>query len=259
MPRTSTGSPPIARVLRRLLRDRGAAKTICPSEVARALDAGDWRRTMPAVRAEVARLVDRGELVVMQRGRVVDPHHARGPIRVARADVDRARYVSAYRGIDFRKHPERYRVGRGEQGVLVAEPYKSELLPLWRFRTEAIARQSAADLWKAFVAYRRARDFVGMDMARKYLQMGFTRARRYANRRSGTKYAARDVGRPRRTRVTLARDPDREKARAAAVFHAVWQRAERDRTYARWRARQAGTGGPSRSTVRAAPRRSPAR
>ena len=44
---------------------------------------------------------------------------------------------------DFRQHPELYQVGRGEQGVLLVEPYKSEILPHWRFRTPAIARESA--------------------------------------------------------------------------------------------------------------------
>lgn len=39
-----------------------------------------------------------------------------------------------------------------------------------------------------FLAYGREGDFVGMDMARKFLQMGMTRARRYANHRSGQKY-----------------------------------------------------------------------
>lgn len=37
-------------------------------------------------------------------------------------------------GIDYRSHPERYKVARGEQGVLTVEPYKSEILPHWRFR-----------------------------------------------------------------------------------------------------------------------------
>ena len=140
-------------------------------------------------------------------------------------------YADRYRGIDFRKEPERYHVGRGEEGVLIAEPYKGELLPLWRFKTPAIAKESAAALWKAFVAYRRARDFVGMDMARKYLQMGFTRARRYANHRSGRKYDEAN-----HTKKPL--DPDPVKAESAAIFYDVWQRAERDRTYKAWRARQ---------------------
>jgi hypothetical protein len=71
-----------------------------------------------------------------------------------------------------------YRIGRGEEGVLTLEPWKSELLPLWKFATPALARRSAAALWKRFMQYGRANDFPGMDMARKFLQMGMTRATR---------------------------------------------------------------------------------
>ena len=165
----------------------------------------------------------------------------------------RAAYADAYRGIDFRARPELYRVGRGEQGVLIAEPYKSELLPLWRFKTEALARESASALWRAFVGYRRARDFVGMDMARKFLQMGFTRARRYANHRSGRKYAAARGMAPRSVLPVAA---DEEKARAAAVFYAEWQRAEGDRVYAAWRRRMAEqerAGEPARAEAKLSP------
>jgi hypothetical protein len=233
----SARKDPIARAVTALLRERGAGKTICPSEIARRLAPEGWRSQMKAVREAVERMVDDGVVVVMQRGEVVEPRKARGPIRVAKADIRTTTYANVYRGIDFRAHPELYRIGRGEEGVLIAEPYKSELLPLWKFRTEAIARTSAAALWKKFLAYRRVRDFVGMDMARKYLQMGFTRARRYANHRSGRKYAAQDVGRSRATRERLPIEADAEKANAAAVFYEAWQRAERDRTYAAWRAR----------------------
>src|SRR5688572_19406895 len=99
-------------------------------------------------------------------------------------------YSLDFKNIDFREHPELYRVGRGEQGVLLVEPYKSELLPHWRFRTPEIARASADKLYALFLNYKRQGDFVGMDMARKFLQMGYTRARRYANHKSGRKYAA---------------------------------------------------------------------
>lgn len=204
-----------------------------------------WRALMPRVREMAARLAERGEVVVTQKGKPVDARTAHGPIRIGsppssasprprerpRAQPGSAAYADAYRGIDFRKEPERYRVGRGEQGVLIAEPYKSELLPLWRFKTPEIASVSAKALWKAFVAYRRAKEVVGMDMARKFLQMGFTRARRYANRRSGRKYDA--------ARQAIPLDPDPVKAAAAAVFYDVWQRAERDPTYRAWRAAQA--------------------
>jgi len=213
----------IAATIRKLLRERGAGKSICPSDVARALSPDGFRALMPAIRAEAARLARERELVVMQRGEVVNIATARGPIRLALAEAGGAAYADAYRGIDFRRHPELYRVGRGEQGVLIAEPYKSELLPLWRFRTKAIAEASAAALWKAFVRYRRAGDCVGMDMTRKFLQMGFTRARRYANHRSGRKYD--DAGH------VAPRVADPEKARAAAVFHRMWQKLEADASY----------------------------
>ena len=49
-------------------------------------------------------------------------------------------YTHAFVRIDFRAHPELYRVGRGEQGGLLVKPYKSELLPHWRFRSPEAAR-----------------------------------------------------------------------------------------------------------------------
>ena len=64
-----------------------------------------------------------------------------------------------------------YRIGRGEQGVLTFEPYKSSLLPLWRFKTPDIARKSSRELWDRFEQYDREGDFVGMDMTRKFIQM----------------------------------------------------------------------------------------
>ena len=97
-------------------------------------------------------------------------------------------YALDFKRTDFRAHPELYRVGRGEQGVLLVEPYKSELLPHWRFRTPEVARQSAAKFREMYESYKHAGDFVGMDMARKYIQMGWTRSMRYANHRTGKKY-----------------------------------------------------------------------
>jgi hypothetical protein len=97
-------------------------------------------------------------------------------------------YALDFKRTDFRRHPELYRVGRGEQGVLLVEPYKGELLPHWRFRTPEVARDSAAKLFELYEGYKAAGDFVGMDMARKYLQMGWTRSMRYANHRTGKKY-----------------------------------------------------------------------
>lgn len=68
-------------------------------------------------------------------------------------------------------HLMSYRIGRGEQGVLTFEPYKSEILPLWRFKTPAIARTSSQNIYNKFIDYDKKGDFVGMDMCRKFLQM----------------------------------------------------------------------------------------
>lgn len=101
-------------------------------------------------------------------------------------DIDKQAY-SWKPDIDYRQHPERYRVGKGEQGVLICEPYKSEIGQFWRFKTKEIAEESSTRIYGLFLEYIRQQDFVGADMARKYLQMGFTRARRYANYKGGKK------------------------------------------------------------------------
>jgi hypothetical protein len=138
-------------------------------------------------------------------------------------------YSLPFDRIDFRRQPQRYRIGRGEQGVLLVEPYKSELLPHWRFRTPAEARRSATRLFGMFRAYGKRGDFVGMDMARKFLQMGYTRARRYANRKSGRKYLSNPSRR--KSRVLLPPSPDPLKARSAGYFYARWRAAAQDKTY----------------------------
>ena len=89
---------------------------------------------------------------------------------------------------DFRDEPEKYCVGKGEQGVLTVEPYKSEILPHWRFKTPEVAEASSQKILELFHAYLDDGDFVGADMARKFLQMGWTQARRYANHKGGKKY-----------------------------------------------------------------------
>ena len=98
-------------------------------------------------------------------------------------------YTLDYDNINFREQPELYRIGRGEQGVLLVEPYKSEICKHWRFRTPQIAFDSANRIYSMFNDYLVRGEFVGAEvLARKFLMMGWTRARRYANHRSGRKY-----------------------------------------------------------------------
>jgi len=132
-------------------------------------------------------------------------------------------YSLNYKKLNLKEHPELYRVGVGEQGVLLVEPYKSEILPHWKFKTPEDALQSAQEIMMLFRSYRKKHDFIGMDMARKFLQMGFTRARRYANHRSGRKYSS--------TGRLLPFANDTEKAKSAEIFYQAWKRVEADRIY----------------------------
>ncbi len=75
-------------------------------------------------------------------------------------------YSLDFKTIDFRSSPELYRVGKGEQGVLLVEPYKSQILPHWRFKTPDIARQSSAKIYEMFLDYLQRDDFIGAVMAR---------------------------------------------------------------------------------------------
>lgn len=138
---------------------------------------------------------------------------------------------------DFRKHPEEYIIGRGELGVLSAEPYKSEILPYWRFASPDKAEVSADKILQMFYDYKAKKDFVGMDMARKFLQMGYTRSRRYANHKGGKKYdgpvpADKKGQSGAHGRKELPRsEEDPIKAESARIFYARYEVAKNDTEY----------------------------
>lgn len=130
--------------------------------------------------------------------------------------------------INYRKHPHQYLVGKGEQGVLICEPYKSEILPFWKFKTPSEAKESSQKIYQLFLDYLNDNDFVGADMARKYLQMGFTRARRYANYKGGKKYSESGETLPRNT-------GDKMKIKSAKIFYKKWQEAEKNPIYQKYK------------------------
>lgn len=134
-------------------------------------------------------------------------------------------YTLDYKKLDLRQNPELYRVGKGEQGVLLVEPYKSEILPFWRFKTPEIARESSQQIYDLFLKYKKQKDFVGMDMARKFLQMGITRARRYANHPSGRKYKKGTK------EIIPITGEDKEKAESAKIFSEKYYLAKNDEIY----------------------------
>lgn len=146
-------------------------------------------------------------------------------------------YSLDFKSIDFRTSPELYRVGKGEQGVLLVEPYKSEILPYWRFKTPDIARQSSEKIYELFLAYLDQEDFIGADMARKFIQMGYTRSRRYANHKSGRKYKQnpqKEITKEAQIEARkdiLPNEVDPIKAESAAIFKEKWIQAKTNDKY----------------------------
>jgi hypothetical protein len=141
-------------------------------------------------------------------------------------------YSLNYKTLDFTDSSTRklYRIGRGEQGVLLVRPYTENICQYWRFKNETTARKSALKIYQMFLDYSRESDFIGMDMARKFLEMGFTRARRYANHSSGQKYS--------QTGEVLPQDKDAltcEKAKSATIFKHFRDLAAKDLKYVRMR------------------------
>ena len=142
--------------------------------------------------------------------------------------------------IDYRENPHLYEIGRGQQGVLICEPYKSELHPLWRFKTPEEAQLSALQIINKFFQYLEEDDFVGADMAKKYLHMGFTRSRRYYNHSSGKKWTKEESichysGLPSTKSYKWKVLPyDRTEERfleSSEIFQSYWKMAREDTKY----------------------------
>ena len=126
-------------------------------------------------------------------------------------------YKFDYKNTMFMPNDKRYCIGRGEQGVLLVRPCTDVICKHWRFKTLKEAKVSSQKIFDMYLDYRIQKDFVGMDMCRKFLEMGFTRARRYANHKDGKKYD--------KNRNILPQEPDAltsEKAQSARVFK-IWR------------------------------------
>lgn len=77
-----TSAPDLRQLILSLTRERGALKSICPSEVARAADPDHWRDLMDPVRHEAFRLAQEGLIEVLQGGQAIRPERPHGPIRL---------------------------------------------------------------------------------------------------------------------------------------------------------------------------------
>ena len=139
-------------------------------------------------------------------------------------------YDLDYKNTLFKPNDPRYRIGRGEQGVLLVRPYTDVICKHWRFKTPKIAQESAVKIYNLYNSYKEKKDFVGMDMCRKFLEMGFTRARRYANHKDGKKYDE--------NRNVKPQEPDAltsDKARSARIFKYVRDVVTNDPIYKQMR------------------------
>ncbi len=141
-------------------------------------------------------------------------------------------YELNYKTLDFSLEENRklYRIGRGEQGVLLVRPYTNDICTHWKFRTPEIAVKSSNRIFGMYLDYRDQKDFIGMDMCRKFLEMGFTRARRYANHNSGKKYDSEGNIRP--------QEPDHatsKYAESARIFKKVRDIVAKSDTYVKMR------------------------
>ena len=141
-------------------------------------------------------------------------------------------YELDYKSLDFTDAETRklYRIGRGEQGVLLVRPYTNDICAHWRFVDEEAATKSSHKIYEMFCEYKSRNDFIGMDMARKFLEMGHTRARRYANHSSGRKYAEDGS-------VSTCEEDclTNVKAKAAQIFKVVRNKAAYDPKYQQMR------------------------
>ena len=149
-------------------------------------------------------------------------------------------YELDYKTLDFTDEETRklYRIGRGEQGVLLVRPYTNDICTHWRFKTPDEAVRSSNKIFAMYLDYRDEKDFIGMDMCRKFLEMGFTRARRYANHNSGRKYK-------KGTKEILPQEPDHATskfAKSAQIFKKVRDIVAKNVTYVsmrkQWRSQE---------------------
>ena len=135
-------------------------------------------------------------------------------------------YNLDYKNLMFEKNDKRYRIGRGEQGVLLVRPYTNDICKHWRFKTPSEAFISTTKILFEYHVYKDKEDFVGMDMCRKFLEMGFTRARRYANHKDGKKYDKNGNIRPQEKDWSTS-----DKAVSARIFKTYRDRVTKDSKY----------------------------
>lgn len=72
----------ISQTILKMASQRAPDKTVCPSEIARALFPDDWRKHMDEIRTEAVKLQNEGKVQITQKAKAVDVEHIKGPVRI---------------------------------------------------------------------------------------------------------------------------------------------------------------------------------
>ena len=72
----------ITTVMLKIAAERGPEKSLCPTDVARAVSAEDWRPLLGAVRKVAADLARQGKIEILRKGKPINPDEMRGVIRL---------------------------------------------------------------------------------------------------------------------------------------------------------------------------------
>jgi hypothetical protein len=135
-------------------------------------------------------------------------------------------YDSVDWSLDYSEHQSAYRIGRGEFGVMMYEPYTDDIGQYWKYKNADVARESIDAIKPMFDEYLDRGEFPGADMSRKFIQMGWTRALRYAKYPGGKKYVDGDE----RDAQTWY---DESKYEASQVYKSVYDEVRQNDRYLR--------------------------
>jgi hypothetical protein len=72
----------ITAALLRITAERGPEKSLCPTDVARAVSTENWRPLLGAVRKVAADLARQGKIEILRKGKPINPDDMRGVIRL---------------------------------------------------------------------------------------------------------------------------------------------------------------------------------
>ena len=72
----------ITAALLHLAAERGPEKSLCPTDVARAVSGENWRPLLGAVRKVAADLARQGKIEILRKGKPINPDDMRGVIRL---------------------------------------------------------------------------------------------------------------------------------------------------------------------------------